>query len=423
MIPFGETTEDLERKLEVAREALAGFERSVTDRALFARIRRASPCHPTLVARGCFLFWTLCILTAAAAFVILPYLARELASLVGGLQQAIPILPIPVALVFAALFTAIAWFLAGRAAIAIARDKPLLDEERAEYERLASEVERLDGQRALLERARKQRTATPAPLHPTAGGAVSRLLVPTGEDTNPLYSAPDEPSRVGAASRFRSEPASSRATPAGAMPRSAGRGARGVTPPGLQRREAQPGASATYAPSRTDPEITEHTSPFISGEMPIGSEDDPNFFGQPFEQRCATRFPEWGEINEAWLGEAIELSTQLAAEFPIQARLEFSLAPGLPFTLALDRPSRATAVAAVAGFADFLSRIPVVPRARVDLRDAANLDPTFDRNVRAAFIPFFEALEIRHMGDAVEVGFLHPDARWARFPFLPILRR
>ncbi|MCA9571171.1 MAG: hypothetical protein KC656_25200, partial [Myxococcales bacterium] len=55
MIETTETPEDVERLLEKAREELQAFEDAVDGQRLLARVKRASPAHPVLLARGAFM--------------------------------------------------------------------------------------------------------------------------------------------------------------------------------------------------------------------------------------------------------------------------------------------------------------------------------------------------------------------------------
>jgi hypothetical protein len=141
---------------------------------------------------------------------------------------------------------------------------------------------------------------------------------------------------------------------------------------------------------------------------------------QGFEQKYSTHFPKWGTVDEPWLEDAIQKSEILATGFPVQARLQFSSEPNLPFALVLERATPAMAVRAMVSFVEFLASISTPPKARIVLRSVPHLDRSFHRNVEAALEPYFgDKAQVIRDNDKIEIKFLEWDTVWKDHPFLP----
>jgi hypothetical protein len=79
------------------------------------------------------------------------------------------------------------------------------------------------------------------------------------------------------------------------------------------------------------------------------------------------------------------------------------------------------AVRAMMAFVEFLSTVALPRKARIELVSVAHLDRTFHRNVRSACIPYFAgALDISNEPGRIDLTFRNPDARWDRYPVLPV---
>lgn len=140
-----------------------------------------------------------------------------------------------------------------------------------------------------------------------------------------------------------------------------------------------------------------------------------------FEQKYATHFPQWGQVEEPWLEDAIQKAEILATGFPVQARMQFSPEEGLPFALVLERATPAMAVRAMVSYVEFLASVPTPQRARIVLRSVPHLDRSFHRNVEAALEPYFpDKAGVARQSDHIDITFSEPDACWNEFPFLPI---
>jgi hypothetical protein len=140
-----------------------------------------------------------------------------------------------------------------------------------------------------------------------------------------------------------------------------------------------------------------------------------------FNRRVSSDIPALARVSEDWLSDAITKASILAESFPIQARLEFSQDRHVPFTLVLERATPAMAVRAMMAFVEFLSTIALPRKARIELVSVAHLDRTFHRNVRSACIPYFAGeVTIGNEPGRIELTFGNPDARWDRYPVLPV---
>jgi len=131
--------------------------------------------------------------------------------------------------------------------------------------------------------------------------------------------------------------------------------------------------------------------------------------------------PVWGPIDDPWLVEALQKAEQLVASYPVQAYLEYSQEPHLPFTLVIARATPAMAVRAMVNFVEFLASIYTPPRARIELVNVAHLDRSFDKNVQAALEPYFgNNVEVEPEPGRVDILFTDPDPGWAAYATLPM---
>ncbi len=133
------------------------------------------------------------------------------------------------------------------------------------------------------------------------------------------------------------------------------------------------------------------------------------------------RTPQWGTIDDAWLREALAKAEALVQSYPVQAYIEFSQEPNLPFTLVIARATPAMAVRAMVNFVEFLASIYTPPRARIELVSVAHLDRSFDKNVQAALEPYFGAnVEVEADPGRVDILFTDPDPGWSAYPIIPM---
>jgi hypothetical protein len=402
---FIESLADVDRELESALKKLQSFEDDVTDEQAWARLLHQSPRHPLVWMRPVFALGAgLCVVGAAGLF-LLPFIEallpeetrRELpVDSIRALEAAAG-MPLPVSLGVLGVCAALMYVMCGQAALAIGREAPLLPSEAKQHEKLADDVKRLQAQRNTLARAEAaampKRLATPTPstrVRAAGGAAQPEALVNFGSE--PLVSFSDD-SFVS----FGSAPPA----PLPVVERT-----KAFTPVPTSRVAGPPGAGAGNTPQ---------PAPVAGGAAP--PEDD------GFGKRISTTFPEWGEMREPWLSESVAMATELAHDFPIQARLEFNAEAFLPFALVLRRATPAMAVRAVNSYVNFLAKIPTPPRARIELESVAHVDRNFRRSVLTALEPIFgDEVLVEGEGEVLDIQFTRPDRRWHDYPELPILR-
>jgi hypothetical protein len=463
---FFETPEEVGQQLDDARSALKAFEEDVESSQLLGRLQNAHPFHPALMAKSLFLvLFVLGIVASAAGFAV-PFVLPNPPEWIAVIEFGTG-LPLPVVFGVVALCMAIAWLMTGQAALVIARDYPMVAWEQREHERLTNEVKRIMSQKAIMDRARgtpghRPRTMTPAPVSgrgaPTSrasssggGGAPPRAnarLSPMPFERSYTAPIPDDSLDVTGGGRDYT-PSVSRSrfgTPARA---SQTRTNEPVTRPnvGLAAHTIKGRPNGAGLPfvvpddELTDPpDSTSETSernllaevPELDVEESAGTSDDIQDYMVPvndvvvrsqggFEQRYATHFPNWGAVDEPWLEDAIQKSEVLATSFPVQAHLEFSAEPNLPFTLILERATPAMAVRAMVSYVEFLASIATPPRARIVMRSVPHLDRSFHRNVEAALEPYFgEKGQVARQTDHIDITFADSDPAWRDHPFLPI---
>lgn len=274
-----------------------------------------------------------------------------------------------------------------------------------------------------------------------------------------VETAPQGPPPNGILSKARSGGIGARATPYGSAgrvrvgpkkgprpsgPGPLGRSTRGGTPLGAAPRATAPGAgnplSFPGTPDRgkeriatpgtrfgTPPPLSRASAPPASDPVDdevVVMEDDaptPHEFGSAPADIHRNQ-PTWGRIDDPWLQDAVDKAEALVAGYPVQAYLEYSQEPNLPFTLVIARATPAMAVRAMVSFVEFLASIYTPPRARIELVNIAHLDRSFDRNVQSALEPYFGAnFEVEPEPGRVDIQFTDPDPSWAAYPKLPIL--
>jgi hypothetical protein len=308
----------------------------------------------------------------------------------------------------------------------------------------------------ILGRAR----AGAAHLRSTPFGAAGRIRPPPAATASrgPTRAAPTTPPP-----EAESEPATRSGSPLGAAPRS-GASVRTAARPG-----ATPAADPTVRGTLpggmfgTPPPITRQTTPPVAvsaravpskvppadssdvEEVTVMEEEDApppaRASSAPSPARAATPepvarqaaapagapalhrpFPRFGPIQDPWLTEAIERAEKLQRAFPIQAHLEFSQEPHLPFTLVIARATPAMAVRAMVNFVEFLAQISTPPRARIELVNIPHLDRSFHKNVEAALEPYFQGnVEVEPNPGRVDILFTEPDPQWGEWVTLPVL--
>ena len=471
---FFETPEQVAQQLEEARLKLERFGEDATNTELFRRLGTKHRLHPSLVLRRVFMLATIASFAGTVLILALPFLGVSSPSTVGAirhLEQVTFGAPLPVVALICTFCMSIAWITASQAALAVARECELLPEEQKQHDRLLGEFTRLSGQKAIMERlkgtpmganpriatpvAASRRAARPSltadqpqtgapadveaarvPFHTQTPQPV--LRVPTGY-TNP--GAPQRASGAGRGSllqravmgRERAMPTPDRlpaslqtrgGTPLGAPVQAkavpiGGRPALGSAPEPVEQPH-EGAATASISPDDLYQDVPDIVDQGASQYI-IGSDTHDT---KRFSSRCSTEFPTWGQVTEPWLEDAIEKAELLARAFPVQAHLEFSREDGLPFGLVLERATPAMAVRCTMQYVEFLASIAIPPRARVEFRSVAHMDPSFYRNVISSLEPYFgDAVEVtrdtRHK--RVDVDFLDPDIGWTDYPRLPIL--
>jgi hypothetical protein len=147
--PIGEV--DLDAQIRDARTRLDAFERSFTARELLLRLRTHSPLHPFLVMRGLMLLASALTLVLAVVALTIPFLVPDAAEVIGRLDDAAGVPLFAVLAVLVVCFFGVA--LGGHfAAITSARSAPLLPHEARQHQRLVSDLQQLEAQRAVNSR-------------------------------------------------------------------------------------------------------------------------------------------------------------------------------------------------------------------------------------------------------------------------------
>jgi hypothetical protein len=257
-----DTPEALDRQLEAARKALQDFEDNIDWGRLMQRLRTASPAHPLLLFRLFLGFGgTLCVVVAIIVL-ITTLLSEDIARTLARFETVIPLpeqVPaLPTVLAVAAAFLGFSWLMATGAALAIARDAPMLPWEQKQHQKLFNEVTRLTTQKAVMERIKntpagaRPRIATPVPV-------ANRRTTPGQTPTAPGAGLRAQPSR-GAIPTPAAQSKSATPTPV-SRTATGGFGARNAIPP--TKRPGQTPKIPTPTPPR--PDAGAKTKP-----MPIG---------------------------------------------------------------------------------------------------------------------------------------------------------
>lgn len=166
----GEGVADLEAQLEGARRKLQDFEDGVDRARLIDRLREASPAHPILLARTAFALLAGILALGALVSLMIPFVNRDIARVVARIDQAMAFKPegmpgLPLIFLFAALAMFFAYWMATFAALAFARDMPMMAWEARQHQKLVNEITRLQTQKAVMTRIqRSPRGRTPLPM-------------------------------------------------------------------------------------------------------------------------------------------------------------------------------------------------------------------------------------------------------------------
>ena len=453
MLEYDDTT--TQQRLEQAKEKLAEWERQRDASALIQRLRSSSPWHFTLVMGAMFRLLTLVAVLAAIAVGGLPFINKKSVYWLVAMQTTLG-MPMPVVFLILGICLFIAALMARQAAVTYGRAAPLTIEERSEHQTLVREVNHLQqavaaqlakdvGRQGVPRNERPSwmadtvdpmglppRQATPA----EATSAPASVVRPDSESGLPALEAPTGQRRTRAGIPLGAMPQSGQALALNnASLRRNGPG----TPAPANRTSVPRAASLGDFPSPLVT-LTESPSPISSAtpvsdprsgsagmppsmtttggdEYVIGIDAAPptNFDGHDRE------IPEFGPIEEDWMRDVLEQSVALAHAFPIQAKLRYSEAAGLPFTLTLERATPAMAIRAMVSFVEFLARVPTPPRARIDLSRIPYIDRGFHRNVQMALQPYFaDDFSITQENGVIDVRFSVPERRWMNHPYLPI---
>ncbi|TVQ91026.1 MAG: hypothetical protein EA397_11055 [Deltaproteobacteria bacterium] len=427
--PSGQQLAELQRQLQEMQNP--------SNAVLRARLARASPWHYTRLAT--FLFLGLAILSFLVTLVafIGPLVHVEMALFMRDIDGSLP-LPSPVLLLVLTLCFAVAWVTAGQAVIAMAYDSPLLPDEDKRYRRLQEQLQLHGGGDEVIAPFHEEpappplympQSSIPGATEPAYGNAAGGAGWPpqpadTPGGTLQYQSKPQgfgsmpKPS-IGARTPAPANRAATPAPPAYATPAPAPSG----TPAGVPRRQpdlsyAGPGQTGTPSAAATQPRPD--TRRPLDGYV-IGVNTDSSAYDEAERAAASWRSPVWGEIAEPWLLDAIRKAEELVRRYPVQAFIEYSVEPDLPFTLVIERATPAMTVRAMVEFVSFLASIATPKRARIELRSVVHLDRSFYRSVMSAMEPYFpDTVDIKQQGAKVEITFLDPDRAWSAHPFLPI---
>jgi hypothetical protein len=453
---------------------------------LRTRLARAHPWHITRVARAVFGVLSLVCVALLVMALALPVLLPDAALFMADVDRTLPV-PFPFLAGLLALCMTMAWITAGQAALAFARDCPMLPWEEENLAKLRAQLDLAQGGTGVyvgpesdgppplqMPQARlaggERQIRVPRPGSPTweapESGFVAPVPTPGGtlqyESARPSPASPKVPSVdswestadpfSGGGTPLNPGVLSGTPRPAGSFGTPAPAGSRpgsgvgtprpaSATPAGLvARKGAPPSALAYRAPDFGTPAPVGPAPPPSGGPGPSlrpGSEPilysrragdgyttmneavpdmvtgDPEGPGQR-----PTRF---AAVDEPWLVDALRKADQLSRRYPIQAFLEYSVEPDLPFTLVLERATPAMSMRAMVEFVGFLASIATPRRARIELRSVVHLDRSFYRSVSSAMEPYFpDSVEVKQQGYRVELTFLEPDRNWGRYPILPM---
>lgn len=394
---------------------------------LRTRLARAHPMHITRLARTTFLVLTLLSVAAVLASLFIPLISIEVALLLRDLDSALP-MPTPLLLVLLSLCMAVAWVTAGQATLAVAYDCPMLPKEQERYDQLKRQLDLYEGNASFVE---NEYDSDPPPLYMPQTSLKGAATPPPVSNMQPQVHRQPEPT-PGGTLQYMSKP----------TPNSAA-GQRQATPPPAPRHGTPPGVPRQPTPPQphymTPEPARERTEGGLSYRRPepgpvepappessepkyvVGPGLDGNLYSDGAAKVASWRSPDWGDIDEPWLLDAIRKAEELGRRYPVQAFLEYSAEPDLPFTLVLERATPAMAVRAMVEYVSFLASIATPRRGRIELRSVVHHDRSFYRSVMSAMEPYFpDTVDIKQDGQRVEITFLEPERCWARVPILPL---
>lgn len=447
---FFESSEDVDEQLASTHRQLDALNGDVPRTIALTRLKNQTPFHPVLLLRIVALAAAgLCLVAALLAFLV-PYMGAlidpSLPATVRRIELAMGGTPLPIAIAGGGALLLISWFAIDQAAVSIGRACHLSPAEKREESRLTSELTRLNRQRDMIQRANR----------PSIGGVQYTVPQPDtappsqygAPDAAPSYLAPPSmPPQMGQVAARTNTPVPARTNDGYARFRTPATNGREVVPIAkptvislqpTDRRRNEPSvieaatdqfashdaykaadAEPSYVIEDTDDAMTASTHRADMADIAYVTDSQSSHGG--FERRRSSDVPALARVSEDWLQDAIQKATFLAESFPIQARLEFSQDQHVPFTLVLERATPAMAVRAMMAFVEFLSTIARPRHARIELASVAHLDRTFHRNVRAACSPYFpDGVEIANEPGRIGLTFRNPDARWDRYPVLPL---
>lgn len=433
-------------QIDILKQQLDELENHASSQDLLARLAVAYPYHPARIARGLFVTLAAVTFFAMAVSLALPFAGPGAAELAAELERAMP-LPVPLLLGVLSGCMAVAWFGASQAALSVARECPMMPWEAEARRKLLARIKALESERSELASFRRtpmapqprtigtegvdpQRlrggTPRPSPGRGTPvssyGGTELRRPAPNPAARVPQY----EPPAAGRGTPLGS-PLRSGGTPIGAAPRSPSRNA---TRPGLRSGRfagTLPPSGLAETPSYAAPDggTPSPARGNYLDEIEDVSGDEVSYLIDVAPQAAAPRgndryLPEFGDLPEPWLADAVERAVALSRGYPVQAHVEFNVEEELPFTLVLERTTPAMAIRLMVSYTDFLCKIATPPRGRIVLRAVAHLDRSFYRSVLTALEPHFpNTVEVIQRGAVVDITFLEPDSGWRRYPEIP----
>lgn len=143
--------QELENAISDARERLDAFDADSTAAQLLYRLRTSSPLHPFLLLRWVGLAIAFVSLVGTLGALVGPFLQRDMAELIGHLDEAagVPMFAVLAMLVVCSFAVALGGHFAS---IAAGRSAPLLPDEAKRHQRLVADLQQLEAQRAVWAR-------------------------------------------------------------------------------------------------------------------------------------------------------------------------------------------------------------------------------------------------------------------------------
>ena len=422
---------ELAKQLAEVEAELDALDDGSDSSVLLERLRHQSPNHPLLWAKTVFALAVVLGGITAIALAVLPgYLETAQLQQLNQLEQTIGLPLVPVAGAISGV-SLVLWFITSQLLLFLARGIEPLEWEVKERNRLTEDIARIRAAQHV--HAGSGRKATPM-------GAVPRTATPIGAPPLAMLGMGTPPPLPG----MRATPAPVQSNPnrASGLLKSLGAKSRGGTPLGAAPRGGDAanslggelsysGPTGSFDAFDDDAEFPDFDklAPSQAGATPAytvteSEQRRPELLGgnAGFGRQVATVWPQFGDVSERWMSEALERCHTLATQLPVQAAIQFNEDENLPFTLMMERASPAIAARAVLAYAEFLSKIATPARGRVDLAAVPHVANNFRRSVVAALEPHFgDNVEITKRGDVFELTFRRPDPCWADFPKLPIV--